>query len=160
MLNRSRHGAQLTELGRLVEREARVLIARYDSLINEVASQRGLQGGTVRVGGGATAVSFMLPDAIASFQRAFPRIHFHVKEASSSEIASDVADGRLELGLVTQPVRTAGLDINPLVDDRVVLVAAPDNPLAQTTTVPVDRLDGAEFRWFRERQRHPADCGQ
>lgn len=148
LLRRSRKGAQLTEAGLLVEREARVLIDRYDSLKNEVASHRRVQGGTVRVGGGATVVSFMLPDAIAKFQRQFPNVHFHVKEASSSDIASDVADGRLELGLVTQPVRTAGLDIQPLVDDRIVLIAAADNPLAALDELPVAQLDGQNFVGF------------
>ncbi|MEZ5557262.1 MAG: LysR family transcriptional regulator [Pseudomonadales bacterium] len=148
LLNRSRRGAQLTELGRLVEREARVLIDRYDSLKSEVANQRTVEGGTVRIGGGATAVSFLLPDAIARFQREFPQVHFHVKEASSSEIASDVADGRLELGLVTQPVRTAGLEIQPLVEDRIVLIAAADNPLAHSRAVHVASLDGQNFVGF------------
>jgi DNA-binding transcriptional LysR family regulator len=147
-LSRSRKGAHLTELGRLAEREARVLIDRYDSLKAEVASHRNVEGGTVRIGGGATAVSFMLPDAIARFQREYPLVHFHVKEASSSEIASDVADGRLELGLVTQPVRTAGLEIKPLTDDHIVLVAALDNPLVRKGPVPVASLDGQNFVGF------------
>lgn len=148
LLSRSRKGAQLTEAGQLVEREARVLIDRYDNLKNEVVSHRRVQGGTIRIGGGATVVSFMLPDAIAKFQREFPNVHFHVKEASSSDIASDVADGRLELGLVTQPVRTAGLDIAPLVDDRIVLIAAADSPLAALDELPVAALDGQNFVGF------------
>lgn len=147
-LSRSRKGAVLTELGRQVEREARLLIDRYDRLKTEVASQRNVEGGTVRIGGGATAVSFVLPDAIARFQRDFPRVHFHVKEASSSEIASDVADGRLELGLVTLPVRTTGLEIEPLVEDRIVLVAAQGSPLATARQVPVASLDGQNFVGF------------
>ena len=93
-------------------------------------------------------VSFVLPDAIANYQREHPRVHFHVKEASSSEIASDVADGHLELGLVTQPVRTAGLEIEPLLDDRIVLVAAAGNPLADAGTLSVESLDGQNFVGF------------
>jgi len=147
-LSRSRKGAVLTELGRQVEREARLLIDRYDRLKAEVASQRGVEGGTVRIGGGATAVSFVLPDAIAHFQRAYPRVHFHVKEASSSEIAGDVADGRLELGLVTLPVRTTGLEIEPLVEDRIVLAAAPGSPFAGGRRVSVASLDGQNFVGF------------
>lgn len=148
LLSRSRRGAHLTELGRLVEQEARVLIDRYDRLKAEVASHSTVEGGTVRIGGGATAVSFVLPDAIAQFQRDFPRVHFHVKEASSSEIAADVANGRLELGLVTQPVRTAGLELRPLLDDRIVLIAAADNPLASKRRVSVADLDGRNFVGF------------
>ena len=148
LLSRSRKGAELTELGELVEREARLLIDRYDALKQEVASHSSVEGGTVRIGGGATAVSFVLPDAIANYQREHPRVHFHAKEASSSEIASDVADGHLELGLVTQPVRTAGLEIDALLDDRIVLVAAAGNPLADAGTLSVESLDGQNFVGF------------
>ncbi len=148
LFSRSRKGARLTELGSLVEQEARLLIDRYDSLKVEVASLQSVEGGTVRIGGGATAVSFVLPDAIAHFQRDFPGVHFHVKEASSAEIANDVATGRLELGLVTLPVRTADLEIRPLVDDQIVLIAARDNPIAQSNIVGIELLDGQNFVGF------------
>jgi DNA-binding transcriptional LysR family regulator len=148
LFSRSRKGARLTELGALVDQEARLLIDRYDSLKAEVASLQSVEGGTVRIGGGATAVSFVLPDAIAHFQRDFPGVHFHVKEASSSEIANDVATGRLELGLVTLPVRTADLEIRPLVEDEIVLIAARDNPIADSKHIAVDLLDGQNFVGF------------
>ena len=148
LLSRSRKGARLTEMGVLVEREARALINRYDNLKLEVASRQSVEGGTVRIGGGAAAVSFVLPDAIASFQKAYPGVHFQVKEASSSEIATDVATGQLELGLVTLPVRTTDIEVNPLINDHVVLIAAPDNPLAQAKQVDVRELDGQNFVGF------------
>lgn len=148
LLSRSRKGARLTELGILVEREARLLIDRYESLKTEVATLQNVQGGTVRIGGGATAVSFVLPDAIASFQRDFPAVHFQVKEASSSEIANDVASGYLELGLVTLPVRTTDLEIRALVEDHIVLIAAPDNPINRLKHVRVDSLEGQNFVGF------------
>lgn len=148
LLSRSRKGVRLNEIGVLVDREARVLIDRYDGLKAEVFSLQSVEGGTVRIGGGATAVSFILPDAIARFQRDFPQVHFQVKEASSAEIAGDVSNGRLELGLVTLPVRAADLDILPLVDDHIVLIAAFDNPLAGTDRVSVASLDGQTFVGF------------
>lgn len=148
LLSRSRKGAELTALGKRVEREARVLIDRYDTLKKEIADHEDASIGSVRIGGGATAVSFVLPNAIANFQREFPGVRFHVKEASSSEIASNVADGQLDLGLVTQPLRTAGLEINPLVDDDIVLVAAANNPLANRRTLDVAELDGQNFVGF------------
>lgn len=148
LLHRSRTGAQLTDIGTLVEHEARLLIERYDTLKSEVASRQSATGGTVRIGGGATAVSFVLPDAIAEFQRDHANVHFHVKEASSREIAGDVADGRLELGLVTRPVRATGLEITPLLDDHIVLVGAADNPLSRLEEIDVGMLDGQDFVGF------------
>lgn len=148
LLSRSRKGARLTELGALVDQEARALIHRYENLKSEVASLQSVEGGTVRIGGGATAVSFVLPDTIAQFQRDYPGVHFHVKEASSSEIANDVANRTLELGLVTLPVRTTDLAVEPMVDDHIVLIAAPGNPLAESSVVDVSDLDGQNFVGF------------
>ncbi|MEZ5738471.1 MAG: LysR family transcriptional regulator [Burkholderiaceae bacterium] len=128
---RSRNGVTLTELGRLVEAEARVLVGRYDSLRQRIDAYLNLSDGIVRIGGGATAVSFLLPAAIASFQSAHRDIRFHVKEAGSREIAADVASGQLELGVVTLPVQTRDLLVAELMTDEVVLVGQRDHPLVR-----------------------------
>ena len=61
LLVRGRKGAQLTEIGRLVEIEALGLIARYDRMREMVASQQRLEGGTVRIGQPAIRSSASLP---------------------------------------------------------------------------------------------------
>lgn len=149
LLSRGRKGAQLTEIGRLVESEARILIARYDHLRDQVRAHQGLEGGTVRIGGGATAVSFVLPKAIATFQRAHPVVRFQLKEAGSIEVAEDVLSGRLELGLVTLPVKTRDLTVWPLLTDRIVLVGPQHHPLAQGGgSISASALEGMAFVGF------------
>ena len=142
LLARGRKGVSLTAVGDLVTAEARVLVARYDDLRNEVAAHQRLEGGTVRLGGGATAVSFVLPTALASFQAQHPGVRFHVKEAGSREVEDDVVSGRLELGLVTLPVHTRELDARPLVEDRIVLICREGHPLTRTRRPRADQLAG------------------
>jgi DNA-binding transcriptional LysR family regulator len=148
LLMRGRRGAQLTELGRLVEAEARAMVGRYDRLRETVASHQRLEGGTVRIGGGATAVSFVLPEAIAAFRTAHPQVRFQLREAGSSEVADDVIAGRLELGVVTLPVRERDLTITPLITDRIVLVARQDHPLARRRRLRVSDLADQPFVAF------------
>ena len=126
---RSRRGVELTEVGRLVQAEATILVSRFHGLEDRVRAHLNLDAGIVRIGGGATAVSFVLPDAIAAFQSSHPEIRFQLKEAGSREIALNVASGQLELGVVTLPVQSQDLTVEPLVTDRVVLVARRDHPL-------------------------------
>lgn len=142
LLSRSRSGVTLTSIGELVVPEARALVARYDHLRAQVAAFARLEGGTVRIGGGATAVSFVLPGAIAAFQAEHPLVRFEVREAGSREIAEHVVDGRLELGLVTLPVPARELDIHPLLEDEVVLVCRHDHPLAHRRRLDVAQLAG------------------
>ena len=86
LLDRSRRGVALTEHGRFVEREGRALVERWERMKDGVGALSRLEAGTVRVGGGATAVSFLLPPAIADFQRSHPGVLFQVKEAGSRDI--------------------------------------------------------------------------
>jgi DNA-binding transcriptional LysR family regulator len=148
LLTRGRKGVQLTEIGRLVESEARILIARYDHLRDQVKAHQGLEGGTVRIGGGATAVSFLLPKAIASFQSSHPAVKFQLKEAGSNEVAKDVINGHLELGLVTMPVKNRELNVWPLLTDRIVLVGPKQHPLAKKRCISASALDGISFVGF------------
>lgn len=148
LLSRGRKGAELTEIGRLVESEARILVNRYDHLREQVRAHQGLEGGTVRIGGGATAVSFVLPKAIASFQQDYPAVKFQLKEAGSIEVAEDVISGRLELGLVTLPVQDRELTLWPLLSDRIVLVGPSNHPLTKVGSIRAEALEGLAFVGF------------
>ena len=135
LLVRGRHGVELTVLGEDVLVETRAIVDRYDRLMRDITDQLRLEAGAVRVGGGATAVSYLLPDAIATFQARHPGVRFQVREAGSREIADAVGDGALELGLVTLPVRVPGLTTRALLIDEIVLVARADSPLAARGSV-------------------------
>lgn len=148
LLSRGRKGVALTTVGHLVAAEGRVLVERYDHLRAQVAAYQRLEGGTVRLGGGATAVSFVLPDAIARFQAEHPGVRFQVKEAGSREVEADVVSGRLELGIVTLPTHLRELEVHPLVEDRIVLIAHPQHALCRARPVRVAQLAGLALVGF------------
>ena len=135
LLNRSRKGVELTDTGRLAASEGQRLLTAFANLKEQIALHQGLEGGSVRIGGGATAVSFVLPAAIAAFQQAHPKVLFQLKEAGSSEIADDVLNGRLALGIVTLPLQSRELKVQNLTNDDIVLVARKDHPLARRKSV-------------------------
>ena len=148
LLSRGRQGVELTEAGRIAYEEGRRLLAAWQRLKNEIALHQGLESGQVRIGGGATAVSFILPPAIAEFQRRHPRVRFQLKEAGSAEIAEDVLRGQLELGIVTLPLRSHELQARPLVEDDIVLVARRNHPLARRGQIRLSDLGSEGFVGF------------
>jgi DNA-binding transcriptional LysR family regulator len=147
LLLRGRHGIELTELGRQTVERGRSIVTRYDELRLNISEHLELHRGMVRVGGGATVTSFLLPETIAELQSSHPGLHFYVKESGSREIAQDVAAGDLDLGVVTLPVPTRELDTSHLVVDDIVLVARADHELARGP-VQVRRLEGQPFVSF------------
>ena len=108
LLTRGPRGARLTDVGRIVEEEARGLLDRYDRLRETVDAHGRLERGTVRLGGGATAVSILLPEVIRDFHRRYPEIVFHLKEAGSRTVEEDVLRETVELGIVTLLPRYKG----------------------------------------------------
>jgi DNA-binding transcriptional LysR family regulator len=108
----------------------------------------------VRIGGGATAVSFLLPPLIRDFRLEHADVVFHVKEAGSREIAADVVGERLELGIVTLPAESkesaelTELEVTPLRRDSIVLVGAKGHPLARKKRVPATALNGLPLIGF------------
>jgi DNA-binding transcriptional LysR family regulator len=138
LLVRGRHGAELTMLGHQTVAHARSILNRYQEMRRDISEHLGLQQGLVRVGGGATVTSFLLPPAIASFQADYPGIRFYVKEAGSHEIVVDVASGQVEVGVVTLPVPAQEVSVRELLVDQIVLVGRTDHPLAARRVGPAD----------------------
>ena len=142
LLERSTRGVVLTDMGRLAHREAVVMVERFSRLQQSVREHMRLDTGSVCVGGGATAVSFLVPRAIAAFQRQHPEIVFQLREAGSREIEQDVVDERLELGIVTLPTRSPDLITQPLTADRIVLVGARGHDLTRKRHIGIEALCG------------------
>lgn len=148
LLLRSRHGVALTEAGRLTVREGQELVERLERLRQQVQAHQRLELGVVRVGGGATAVAFILPAMIASFKQRHPNVRFQVREQGSREVESDVREERLELGIATLPVRSEEFEMLAVRDDRIVLVAGKSHPLARYGSISAHRLQGSSLVGF------------
>jgi molybdate transport repressor ModE-like protein len=148
LFERVGRGVALTAIGRIAVDEGKLLVQRYDRLKSRIHEHLRLDAGVVRIGGGATAVGFLLPGAIAAFRKQHPGVVFQVKEAGSREIETAVGSEELELGIVTLPTRTRELDERPLARDRIVLVASKDHPLARRQRVDARALSGQNLVGF------------
>lgn len=148
LVERSGRGVVLTAMGRLAVREGQHLVDRYERLRTSIAEHVRLEAGTVRIGGGATAVAYLLPSAILRFQKSHPSVRFQLQEAGSREVERAVVEERLELGVVTLPVSGAEVEVMPLLRDRIVLVAGSGHPLKERKRVPLAALAGQSLVGF------------
>ena len=148
LFERVGRGVALTAIGQIAVEEGKLLVQRYDRLKSRIHEHLRLDAGVVRIGGGATAVGFLLPGAIAAFRKQHPGVVFQVKEAGSREIEAAVGSEELELGIVTLPTHTREVDERPLARDRIVLVAAKDHPLARRGRVDAQALNGQNLVGF------------
>ena len=145
LLDRTGRGVELTEAGRAFAARAEEAVRSADAALRDVRELMGLESGSIRVGGGATATAFLLPPVVNALRRSHPGLRFYVREAGSRQVAEAVLRGELDLGIVTLPISkgVAGdgqLLVMKLVEDELRLILPP--------TQPGHALAGAKsFRW-------------
>jgi DNA-binding transcriptional LysR family regulator len=136
LLHRTGRGVELTEAGRVFLTAAEDALRRVDSGVQSVRELAGLESGSIRVGGGATATTYLLPAVVSEIRRRYPGLRFYVREGGSSVIAGAVLSGELDLGIVTLPLPPAAaggakdLLTIPLVEDELRLIVPDRHPLA------------------------------
>lgn len=154
LLHRTGKGVELTEAGRVFLRHAKDALAATDAGLNAVRRLQGLEQGSIRVGGGATATAYLLPGVVRTLRRAHPGLRFFIREVGSAQVAEAVIRGELDLGIVTLPVDVPDADVLmriPLVQDELRLIIPPGHALREAEA---DKKKPAGFRW-KDVEREP-----
>ena len=129
LLIRGRQGVTLTPAGLTLSHHARLVLAQMEQMRGELgAYARGLKG-HVQLLCNTAALTEFLPAALGRFMVANPNIDIDLEERLSYDIVQAVADGRADIGIVTDAVDLAGLEHYPFRPDRLVLVTPAGHPL-------------------------------
>lgn len=146
LLDRRATGVVLTDAGRIIDDYAARLLALADELEMSAADIRGLKAGRLRIGGSSTASEYLLPRLLGRFRASYPGITIQIEIHNTATVLERVREHRLDLGFVGDAVDDARLDVEPFCDDELVLVTAPQHPLASLPQpVPPDTL--ADLNW-------------
>jgi DNA-binding transcriptional LysR family regulator len=166
----------LTEAGRLLLADAKVVASSVSAL---KARAKGMAGGVEPELSVAVDVMFpmsVLTQAAAAFGARFSTTPLRIYVEALGGVAKAVLDGQCQLGVVgTLPVAVPVLASERLLGVKIVFVAAPSHPLAQTggpvtqcdmaqhvQLVLTDRTElseGREFRVMSSRNWRLADLG-
>lgn len=108
--------------------------ARIFALAGEAESAlgelRGLTGGRLAVGASTTVGIYLLPEVFGRYRARHPAIELFLDIANTEQIVARLRAYQLDLGVVEGPVTGDDLLIRPYCEDTLVLILAPDHPLA------------------------------
>lgn len=128
LLLRGRHGAELTAAGEAFLPRARATLAAFSDGQRAVSELLGLSAGTVRLGGGATACTYLLPPLLAKFRKRRPAIGLVLREDTTAALEAAVAAGELDLAIITLGKRQRFDERHQRfgrhTDDELIVVAA------------------------------------
>ncbi len=125
------------ERGRLLAEEAEKVLT-LASRMEEMLEPAGKLRGILRIGASTTIGNYLLPALLASFREANPLVRLAMVVGNTSEIATKLESGELDLACVEGPVRSANLKVTLWRDDRLAVIAAPGHPWTKAPPSPAD----------------------
>jgi len=137
LLDRSAKTVQLTPAGEvLYEYAMRMLGLRQESR-RAVADQGPSPRGVLMIGANEATCLYVLPDIFAEYHRLYPSVQISVYRNFSRKILESVEEGRVDVGIVTLPVKSARLKVHVIFRDKLVLMVGMRSALAGKKSVRV-----------------------
>lgn len=145
LFDRDRRNVRLTAAGRALLPEARATLAAAGRARAAVGSLSGLLTGRLTVGAFEGSPERLLARALGRFRREYPAVEVRVREDYAAELLAAVRRGELDAAITGLPDDRrppAGLRIDPIAREPLVVAAGPGHPLAGRADVPLAELEG------------------
>jgi DNA-binding transcriptional LysR family regulator len=134
----------LTDAGAELARHARDVLRTLDLADEALAALRGLRGGRIRVAVTSTA-KYFAPRLILLFARRHPEIELKLTVENRDAVVALVASNAIDLAIMGTMGGEVEAVATPFADHPLVVVAAPDHPLAHRRSVPLATLARETF---------------
>ncbi len=139
-----------TAAGEALYRGAREVLQRAEALDSEMRQLSDEVAGTVRVATVYSVGLHALPPRLKPFLAAHPRVNVHLEYEQTDKVYDDVASGALDVGIVACPTPKRDLEVVPFAEEEMVVICAPEHPLAREPQVRLKQLDGLAFIGFAD----------
>ena len=141
-----RHGSiSLTPAGDLVLSYAEKILALSDEMDTRLGEMTGEMRGPLLIGASTTIAEFMLPRVLGEFNALYPLVRVRLVVANSENIEGQVAEHMLDVGLIEASAKVAGLSSEICCTDELIVICAPDDPLAELDTLTPKLLVDYEY---------------
>ena len=150
LLDRTGRTTRLTQAGEALHARAREIFGVEQAAEQELRELRGLERGVLRVGGSTTVATYLLPQLLGRFHARHPRVDIRAASANTRTVVRMLLEWRIDFALVGGPVSHARVETRPWMDDELIVIAAPDHPLADGHATTVASL-ATELFIVRER---------
>ena len=119
---RNRSGASLTQAGKRFMDYAKRLVLTAEQARHEIGLPSRYRA-TIRIGGRIALWEGFLPQWVGSMRNAAPDIAIRSEIGFEEDLMRNLIDGTLDIGLMYSPTHSAGLIVEQLFDETLILVS-------------------------------------
>ncbi len=94
----------VTETGQMIVEQARKIVAEAEALKQLVDHEKGVVGGSLKIGIIPTLAPYLLPQFIQAFTKAHPLVRLGIYELTTGSIVQRLKNGSLDAGIMATPL--------------------------------------------------------
>ena len=145
LFDRSRRRIELTPAGRLLLDQARGLLAAEERMRTLMRMVRAGTLGTLRAGVPPETPAVTLQALLNRLAERVPGLDIDLQELTTGEQLRMLAEARLDVGLLQQPVTASDLRFGPAVQTRLGVMVPRESPLARRSELALADLAGHDL---------------
>ncbi len=142
LFNRSGKTISLTEAGETLRVYVIRVLAELEAGRNALDELVGLERGKLRVGVSQSFVRKLLPPILGEFTARYPNVLLTLTEMTAGEIEKGLSNSDVDIGIAFAPAMLDETELEPLIEERLMLVTNSSHPLAGRDQVAMKELDG------------------
>lgn len=143
LLERRSRGVSLTDAGHLLLGRARQILTLVDDARMEISDDG--ETGRIRVAAIPTIAPYYLPERLRQFQRQCPLAQMLIQEDTTERLLKRLADGEIDIAIAALPITMKYLQVEPLFEEELLIVMAPEHPLNRQPTTCASDLEALPF---------------
>ncbi len=144
LLDRSSRDGNLTDAGKLLVEYAEKLLNLRSEARSAISELRQLQSGKLVIAANEFTAVYLLR-VLERFRRQSPMIKVAVQRSFASQIAQEVLNHKVELGMLSFRPEVAGLRSIAVYKDELAFIVHPKHPLASAKEVHIRQLGAESF---------------
>jgi LysR family transcriptional regulator, low CO2-responsive transcriptional regulator len=130
LFDRSGGKVALTAAGKVFQKYAEEAIESKRVTLTNIGEMERVPRGEIVVGANEGTCLHVLPEVFAGFKKRYPDVAVSINRAERARILEFIIDNTVDFGIVSLPVKDNRLTVVPVHRDELVIIAAPDHPLA------------------------------
>jgi LysR family hydrogen peroxide-inducible transcriptional activator len=141
LVDRTNKRVTITDLGRDIVSQARLVLRDMEMLVELARSQQGPLAGRLKLGVIPTVAPFLLPGLLPRLRRAYPKLQLFLREDITARIYDELLAGDLDLILIALPYELRNVEVMKLFRDRFRLACHRGTHLVDPEHYAFNRLN-------------------
>lgn len=150
LFDRSLKRVTPTPIGREIIESARLILQEAERIRELARLSQDPMDRTLQLGVIPTLGPYYLPHALTIVHRLHPKLRLLLREVLTPHLLADLAEGKLDAGLLALPVDDASLEVVPLFVEPFLAAVPAEHPLAKEKAIEVEALAAAGLLLLEE----------